>query len=136
MCSLKSPKGFCSSVINRAICCFWGVSYSVLRDTSLGWPLVCFSVPYWFGLGCIRADYFQLFGLGALLVCCMSFQFFWKQFCLFIWKKKKGEIKWIGKLSWGCLTILGFSGISSTFRGTELMLFICGGNDLKHCVSE
>ena len=45
-CRLESQKGFCNSVINRAICCFWGVSHSVLRDTPLGGSPVCFSVSY------------------------------------------------------------------------------------------
>lgn len=43
---LESQKGFCNSIINRAICCFWGVSHSVLRDAPLGGSPVCFSVSY------------------------------------------------------------------------------------------
>lgn len=76
-CRLESQKDFCNSVINKAICCFWCVSHSVFRDTSLGWIPFCFSVSYWFGAGCIRADYFHLFGSGVLLY--MTCQFFWNK---------------------------------------------------------
>ena len=71
---MESQKDFCNSVINKAICCFWCVSHSV---TLLLTKPFYFSVSYWFGVGCIRVDYFHLFGSGVLLY--MISQFFWNK---------------------------------------------------------